>query len=257
MKIRNPKTIRRLARVAGVLLKAWCHTLRFSYRPLTSYLVCDRPELLGDARFIYAFWHEYIFVPSYVYSWPGMAVLSGMHADSLLMEEVTKRYGVISIKGSTTRGGTSGLLKMLRDQQGARHFTFTPDGPKGPRRKAHFGLVYLASRSGIPIVPTGFGYSRCWRAGSWDRFAIPRPFSRVRAVSSHPIHVPPKLGKEELEEYVRRLNIDLEHATTVAENWAKSGVFDPMGYQPPADTLVIPEHQKAWPSQRLQGRKCE
>ena len=49
---------------------------------------------------------------------------------------------------------------MLRDGEGTRHFTFTPDGPKGPRRKSQFGLVYLASRSGLPIVPVGFGYSR-------------------------------------------------------------------------------------------------
>ena len=91
-------------------------------------------------------------------------------------------------------------------------------------------------------------------SADWDRFAIPRPFSRVRCVSSHPIHVPPKLGKEELEVYVRTLDANLEHATTVAENWAKSGIFDPLGYQPPSHALVNPEHHKAWPSQRLLGR---
>ncbi|MSR55581.1 MAG: DUF374 domain-containing protein [Gemmataceae bacterium] len=254
MKIRNPKTIQRLARVGGVLLKAWNHTLRFSYRPLTSYLLADRPDLIGNSRFIYAFWHEYIFVPAYLYARPDMAVLSGMHADSQFLEEMTRRYGLKSIKGSTTRGGTTGLLKMLRDGEGTRHFTFTPDGPKGPRRKSQFGLVYLASRSGLPIVPVGFGYSKCWRASNWDRFAIPRPFSRVRCVTGHPIHVPPKLGKEELEVYVRILNANLEHATTVAERWAQTGEFDQLGYVAPNDAEVIPAHHKAWPSQRLLGR---
>ena len=76
----------------------------------------------------------------------------------------------------------------------AKHPTMShADGPKGPRRKCQFGAVYLASRTGLPIVPVGFGYSRCWRADNWDRFALPLLFSRVRGVSAHPVRVPPKL----------------------------------------------------------------
>src|SRR5262245_580652 len=228
MKFRDPKTIRRVGRVGSAAAEWWIHTLRFAYRPLTSYLMGDRPALLGGARYIYAFWHEYLFVPSYVYARPDTAVLIGLHADGELLTHINERFGFKVIRGSSTRGGTTALLRMLRDGA-SRHFGLTPDGPQGPRRKCQFGAVYLASRTGLPIVPVGFGYARCWRARSWDRFAVPFPFSRVRCVSAHPVRVPAKLGTDELEPYQRAVEDATNHATAIAEQWAATRGFDALG----------------------------
>lgn len=254
MKIHNPNTLRRLAAAAAVVARGWYRTLSYAYRPLTAYLMGDRPGLIGDARYIYAFWHEYLFVPSYVYARSDTAVLIGLHRDGELLTHINQRFGFQVIRGSSTRGGTTALLRMLRAPTGARHFGLTPDGPQGPRRKCQFGAVYLASRTGMPIVPVGFGYSRCWRAGSWDRFALPLPFSRVRAVSAHPIRVPPKLSTDELGPYQQAVEDATNHATAVAERWAETGEFDALGYRPPAGVEVRPEHHKAWPAARLVGQ---
>jgi hypothetical protein len=251
MKIRNPNTLRRVAVAAAVAGRAWNRTLSYAYRPLTAYVLNDRPDLIGDARYIYAFWHEYLFVPSFIYARPDTAVLIGLHRDGELLTHMNERFGFKVIRGSTTRGGTAALLRMLRDPTGARHFGITPDGPKGPRRVCQLGAVYLASRTGLPIVPAGFGYSRCWRARNWDRFAVPMPFSRVRCVSAHPVRVPPRLGTDELEPYRREVEQAINQATAVAEHWAETGEFDPLGYEPPAGAEVRPEHHKAWPSARL------
>lgn len=255
MKIRDPKTIGRVAAAAAVLARAWVRTNRFAYRPLTRYLVNDRPALLGGARYIYAFWHEYLFAPAYVYGMTDTAVVIGQHADGELITQVVERFGLRTVRGSTTRGGTAALLRLVRDEPGTRHYVFTPDGPKGPRRKCQFGTVYLASRTGLPVVPVAFGYGRCWRAGSWDRFALPLPFSGIRCVTFHPIRVPPGLGTKELEPYQRAVEDDLNHATAVAERWAETGTFDPLGYTPPPDAEVVPVHLKAWPSARLVRRR--
>jgi len=251
MKIRNPNTLRRMAAAAGVVARGWYRTLSYSYRPLTSYLMNDRPELIGNARFIYAFWHEYLFVPSYVYSRPDTAVLIGLHRDGELLTHINERFGFQVIRGSTTRGGTAALLRILRDA-GARHFGLTPDGPKGPRRECQPGAVYLASRTGLPIIPVGFGYGRCWRAHNWDRFALPLPFSRVRCVSAHPIVVPPKI--KDFGPYQEAVAAATNHATAVAERWAATGEFDPLGYVAPEGVEVRPEQHKAWPSARLVRR---
>ena len=251
MKIRNPNTLRRVAVAAAVVARGWYRTLSYAYRPLTSYVMNDRPDLIGDARYIYAFWHEYVFVPSYVYARPDTAVLIGLHRDGELLTHINTRFGFSVVRGSTTRGGTGALLRFLRNAE-ARHFGLTPDGPKGPRRKCQQGAVYLSSRTGLPIVPVGFGYSRCWRADNWDRFALPLPFSRVRCVSAHPILVPPRV--KDFEPYQRAVEEATNHATTVAEHWARTGHFDPLGYTPPAGVEVRPGHQKAWPSARLTGR---
>ena len=254
MKIRNPKTIRRAARVAAIAARGWIHSLRYAYRPLTSYLMADRPGLIGDQRYIYAFWHEYLFVPSYVYARPDTAVLIGLHRDGELLNHINTKFGFSVVRGSTTRGGTSALLRFLRDAR-ARHFGLTPDGPKGPRRKCQPGAVYLASRTGLAIVPVGFGYGRCWRADNWDRFALPLPFSRVRCVTLHPIRVPPDLNARELEPYREQAQDAQSQATAIAERWAATGEFDPLGYVPPPGAEVRPEHLKAWPAARLIRRR--
>ena len=90
---------------------------------------------------------------------------------------------------------------------------------------------------------------------SWDRFAVPLPFSRVRCVSLHPLVVPPGIGTDELETYRQKAGDLQNQATAIAEHWASTGEFDALGYVPPADVEVRPEHQKAWPAARLLGRE--
>jgi lysophospholipid acyltransferase (LPLAT)-like uncharacterized protein len=257
MKIRNPKTIRRLARLGSKVLRTWVHTLSYAYRPLGGrYIMNDRPDLIGDARYVYAFWHEYLFVPSYVYARPDTGVLIGLHSDGELLTHINESFGFKVIRGSSTRGGQSAMLRMIKEASNAsRHFGITPDGPKGPRRKCQFGTVYLASRTGLPVVPVGFGYSRCKRVKNWDKFAVPMPFSRVRCVSSHPIVVPPNLKTEQLEPYQQALEKALNHATAVAEHWAETREFDPLGYTPPEGASIETIHAKAWPSARKMGLK--
>jgi lysophospholipid acyltransferase (LPLAT)-like uncharacterized protein len=254
MKIRDPKSIRRLAAAGALFGRGLCRTLSFAYRPLTRYLNNDRPDLLDGGRFVYATWHEYVFLPTWLFSRRDTGWMIGQHADGEISAQISQRLGASVIRGSSTRGGTAALLRILRQPDATRHFGVTVDGPKGPRRQFQLGAVYLASRTGRPIVCSGFGFGRCWRAKSWDRFAVPLPFSRVRCVSLHPVRVPPDIGTAELEAY-RKVAEGVQHeATAIAEHWAETGQFDPLGYEPPADAEVRPEHLKAWPSARLVRR---
>jgi len=75
----------------------------------------------------------------------------------------------------------------------------------------------------MPLVVCGFAYDRPWRLGSWDRFAIPRPFSRARTVLSPEIHVPPKLSRVGREHYRQRVERLMNRLTADAEAWAESG----------------------------------
>ena len=254
MKIRDPRTIRRVAAAGAAFGRGLCRTLSFAYRPLTSYMANDRPDLLGGARFVYATWHEYVFIPTWLYSQADTTWLIGQHADGEIAAQISLKLGASVVRGSSTRGGTAALLRLLRQPDATRHLGITVDGPKGPRRQFQFGAVYLASRTGLPIVPIGVGFGRCWRARSWDRFAVPYPFSRVRCVSLHPVHVPPGLGADELEPYRQQAEAVQSHATAVAEHWAETGRFDPLGYEPPPGVEVRPDHQKAWGAARL-GRR--
>jgi lysophospholipid acyltransferase (LPLAT)-like uncharacterized protein len=102
------------------------------------------------------------------------------------------------------------------------HLTITPDGPRGPRRRLAPGAVFLASKLQMPLVLMGYGYDRPWRMNSWDRFAIPRPFSRARAVVTGEIRIPPDLGRDELEHYRQETERLLNSLSEEAEAWAES-----------------------------------
>lgn len=254
MKLRDPQTIQRVAKLGSMIMRAWIRTLSCAYRPLGGrYVLNDRPECLGNARYLYAFWHEYLFVPSYLFARPDTAVMVGTHADGELITQIIERFGFHTVRGSSTRQGTTALLRILRDGT-TRHFALTPDGPKGPRRQCQFGAVYLASRTGIPLIPMGVGISRCKRVRSWDRFALPLPFARVRCVTGFPLHVPAGLSTAELEPHQQALTRAINHATAVAEHWAETRVFDPLGATPPDGQTVETSDAKAWSPARFVPR---
>jgi len=93
----------------------------------------------------------------------------------------------------------------------------------------------------LPLVATGYGYDRPWRLGSWDRFAIPRPFSRARAVSSGELHVPPGLDRGGLEHFRRKIEQLLNRLTDEAEAWAESATRKVGQY------ILRPRHARRFP----------
>jgi lysophospholipid acyltransferase (LPLAT)-like uncharacterized protein len=170
-------------------------------------------------KFIYAFWHETLLIPAYLYQRQAVKVLISLHADGELVTQVSRRLGLGVVRGSTTRGGTEALMELIELAR-TTHLAVTPDGPRGPRRKVHPGVVYLASVTGLRIVPSGYAFRGCWRARSWDRFAVPFPFTSGVAVGGEPLAVPANLGKKRLEEYRVRLEASLNALTEEAERRA-------------------------------------
>ncbi|MEX0612004.1 MAG: hypothetical protein WD229_07775, partial [Pirellulales bacterium] len=75
----------------------------------------------------------------------------------------------------------------------------------------------------LPLVPTGFGYNRPWRGNSWDQFAVPRPFSRARAIIGPPLMLPPNLDRGGMERCRERVERLLTCLTCEAEAWATAG----------------------------------
>lgn len=83
----------------------------------------------------------------------------------------------------------------------------TPDGPKGPIYKSHPGVIRLASVSGLPILPICIDVPDCWRvAKAWDRFVIPKPFSKVSMIVREPLFVPRELDDDTQRRYMEKLD---------------------------------------------------
>jgi lysophospholipid acyltransferase (LPLAT)-like uncharacterized protein len=152
-----------------------------------------------------------------------MAMLLSRHRDAEMLSYAAHHLGFDFVRGSTNRGGVAALRALLAKSK-TMHLTITPDGPRGPRRRLAPGCVYLASKLELPLVVMGYGYDRPWRVESaWDRFAIPRPHSRARAVPSGEIFVPPNLDRDQLEHFRQRIEQLLNRLTLEAEAWAEAG----------------------------------
>jgi lysophospholipid acyltransferase (LPLAT)-like uncharacterized protein len=216
---RTPLWMRFGGLAAAASIRSWMCTLEyqaFFYDQNT-----DPIHGVGGPR-IYVFWHEYILIPLYMRGHCNLTMLLSKHKDADILFRVAHHMGFECVRGSTYGGATEALLELSRRGQ-HMHLAITPDGPRGPRRQLAQGPVYLASKLGLPIVPFGMGLDRPWRAKSWDRFAVPRPFSRARAVVGPEIHIPPGLSRPELEE--RRVGVEtlLNSLCDEAEAWAASG----------------------------------
>ncbi len=171
---------------------------------------------------IYISWHEYMLFPTYLRGHCNIAMLISRHRDAEILSYAAYHLGFDFVRGSTNRGGVAAIRELLRKSR-KMHLTITPDGPRGPRRRLTPGSIFLASRLGLPLVAMGFAYDRPWRLNSWDRFAIPRPFSRARCVISPEIYIPAVLDRNGLEHFRRKIEQLMNRLTEEAEAWAESG----------------------------------
>ena len=207
--------------LAANVIRFWMHTLHYRMAYYDPTADPFHPACNGSK--IYLFWHEYLLFPLFVRAGAPICLLVSRHRDAEVLAQAAERLGFRTFRGSTNRGGTSATLRLMRWGRHC-HFAFTPDGPRGPRRKMSLGVIYLASWSGMPVVPVGVGYDRPYRVKSWDRFAIPRPWSRARCILGPAIFVPPGLGRSEIENYCGQIEQLLQRLTEIAEAWASGSV---------------------------------
>ncbi|MCR4289966.1 MAG: lysophospholipid acyltransferase family protein [Candidatus Scalindua sp.] len=172
---------------------------------------------------IYAFWHAHMLLPAFVGRNRNVKVLISQHRDGEYIAQIVQRLGYGVARGSTTRGGAKALLRMIKKiKEESISLAITPDGPKGPRFVAQSGAILLGQKTQYPIIPVMIYLAKYWEFPSWDRFCIPKPFSKARIFYGNPILVPTKLEKFEMEEY----RISLENELLKLENEAESIVKD-------------------------------
>jgi len=221
MKLDSPTLYKLGGLLSTAALRWWMSTLDYK----VAYYDWRIDPIFGacNGQKIYIFWHEYILFPLYLRGGCNLAMLLSRHRDTEILSHAARLLGFDFVRGSTNRGGVAAIRQLL--ERGRRlHLTITPDGPRGPRRRLAPGCIFLASRLGLPLVAMGFGYDRPWRVrNAWDRFAIPRPYSRARAIPSGDIFIPPDLDREGLEYFRQKVESLLTRLTEEAEDWAATG----------------------------------
>ncbi|NLE38735.1 MAG: lysophospholipid acyltransferase family protein [Pirellulaceae bacterium] len=168
-------------------------------------------------RFIYCVWHDSMVIPTFAGKADSAAALTSRHADGFFVAEVLRKVGMTTIRGSTNHIGPGAMRELMRATEN-KDLAITPDGPRGPRRQVTTGIAFLASRTGRAVVPTACSCVRCWKIrGSWTDLVIPKPFTKVFLMGGEPIHVPPDLDSSQLQEYVDRIQLEMDRLNEAAE----------------------------------------
>lgn len=188
-------------------------TMRLEYRNRE---VLDRARA-EDGQYILAFWHSRFVMMTYCYPGRNMSVLSSTSRDSRLLAQVLRRFGHESAWGSSTRGGAAALREIVRRLRQGSDAGFTPDGPRGPRRRVQLGVIAAARLSGKPIIPVAFSARPSRRLGSWDRTLLPYPLARGLFVYGEPLRVPRDAGDDGEERARIALEAELDRLTDLAD----------------------------------------
>jgi len=155
--------------------------------------------------FILAFWHgRLLMIPMAWQRLAPMHMLISAHPDGQIIADAVTYFGVDSIAGSTSRGGSAALRTMLKRLKDGDCVGVTPDGPRGPAMTASIGIVNVARLARVPILPLTYATSRRRVLATWDRFHLALPFGRGVYLWGEPIEVAADLDEAGLE-HARRL----------------------------------------------------
>lgn len=167
-------------------------------------VIREHIEKGGNA--IFASWHQRFYggfyVPRILNLTPCIMISASRDGD--FVSAVVSRIGWIPVRGSSSRRGKEALKEMIEGVKKYRIGGHIVDGPQGPPRIVKAGLVTLARQTGAAIYPAYVSYENPYVFGSWDRFMIPKPFSRVLLRLGHPVYVPQKPLSEEQFERIRK-----------------------------------------------------
>ncbi|MSQ93544.1 MAG: DUF374 domain-containing protein [Gemmataceae bacterium] len=187
MKLRKPWMIRLASCVGARVLRAWLSTIRCRADWFDPKLEPLNPSL--RERYIYAMWHEQLLGMLAFRSAAPVTVLVSQSAEGDLLAQMLARFGVNTVRGSSTHGALDTVHEVL-DLNMQSHLIVASDGQRGPRQDVKRWLVYLSAWTNLPIVPLGLAFRRAWRAKSWDRMAVPVPGTKLHLVGGPIITVP-------------------------------------------------------------------
>jgi len=166
----------------------------------------------GAKAEIFCFWHQCVLPCATYYSTTGATILISRSFDGEMITRILQLFGFHAVRGSSSRGAREGLLGLKEVIESGGPAIFTADGPRGPIYQTKMGPIKLAQMTGARIGAFHLLPERAWTLRSWDRFLIPKPFTRICVSWARWTRVPVDLPLEEFESKREELNATLERA---------------------------------------------
>ncbi len=197
-------------RVVWALLNIVSCTWRFEEIAAEGVTPLIRGE--GAGARIFCFWHQCVLPCAIYFRTTHATILISRSFDGELVTRVLQLFGFRAVRGSSSRGAREGLLGLKRSSTSGEPAIFTADGPRGPIYQTKMGPIKLAQITGAPIGAFHLEPERAWTLNSWDRFLIPRPFTRICVSWAPWTHVPTDLAPDEFEAKRAELNANIQTA---------------------------------------------
>ncbi|HEY4283256.1 MAG TPA: lysophospholipid acyltransferase family protein [Chthoniobacterales bacterium] len=203
---------------AAMAILAWLMRMHGS---TLRFVVEDKPGYFAkrfDGPVILLLWHNRIAsMPAFFERRHNLRafVLTSASPEGSLLAEFLGHFGLGAVRGSTSRRGSIAIREIARRIAEGKDIIITPDGPRGPRYRLQPGALYLAQRTGRPIVPVHVESSRYVRFKSWDGFALPLPFATVTVTYGEPCWINASSTDDELETERRRLEVRMTESMSM------------------------------------------
>lgn len=161
---------------------------------------------------IYCFWHQCVLPCTMYFRKSEAVILISRSFDGELITRILKMFGFGAVRGSSSRGAREGLLGLNRVIHSGRTAIFTADGPRGPIYETKMGPIKLAQATGAPIGAFHLEPEKAWVMKSWDRFLVPKPFTRICVSWAQWTRVPDDFPADQFELKRLELNAAIERA---------------------------------------------
>jgi hypothetical protein len=197
-KISNLATNKFVSKLLFWLVRCYCATLRLK--------VVNEKQWLNDldrgARVLLCAWHQQFFsairhFKEYEKYHPSLMI--SQSRDGEIIANIAGQSGWHAVRGSSSRDGGRALKEMAARLQQYGLAGHILDGPQGPAGQVKPGIITLAHAAKAVVVPFYVQPEKAWYFDSWDKFMLPKPFSRVTMTFGEKIKLPPLQGEADFE----------------------------------------------------------
>jgi lysophospholipid acyltransferase (LPLAT)-like uncharacterized protein len=127
-------------------------------------------------------WHQQFFSairPFKNYKTFNPSLMISQSKDGEIVAKMALHNGWNPVRGSSSKGGMEALKKMITNLKEDKLAAHIVDGPRGPSGVVKAGVIRLAHAANAVIVPISVSAEKAWYFNSWDKFLLPKPFSKV------------------------------------------------------------------------------
>lgn len=167
--------------LVGIIYRMLSATWRYKVHWLENLSVIDFNTKKPETSLIFAHWHgdELALIGFCKHS--KFLTFSSKSKDGSIMAAALKVLGFSLIRGSSSRGGASALVSLIKKLRNEHYYvSFAIDGPKGPRHQAKPGIYYVAYKIQLPMVQCLVECDNKWDIpNTWNKTYVPKPFAKI------------------------------------------------------------------------------